>query len=137
MCKLAKVAPIFQSETWLLCNNCRPISLLSNIGEIIEKLIHLRLNLFLETRNCCYPFQFGFRFNFSTINALMSTIENTQNQLNDGKYSAGVFADLKKVFDIVGHNILLKKLDYHGVRGIANEWFCIIPRKQETIRFNW
>ena len=32
-------------------------------------------------------------------------------QLEDGKYSAGVFIDLKKVFDTVDYNILLKKLD--------------------------
>ena len=112
MCKIAKVVPIFKSETRLLCNNYRPISLLSNIGKIIEKLIHLRLNLFLETRNCYYPFQFGFRLNFSTNNALMSIAENIQTQLDDGKYSAGVFVDLKKAFDTVDHNILLKKLDY-------------------------
>ena len=55
----------------LLCNNCRPISLLSNIGKIIEKLIHLRLSLFLETHICYYLFQFGFRLNFSTNNALL------------------------------------------------------------------
>ena len=124
ICKIAKVVPIFKSETRLLCNNYRPISLLSNIGKIIEKLIHLRLNLFLETRNCYYPFQFGFRLNFSTNNALMSIVENIQTQLDDGKYSAGVFVDLKKAFDTVDHNILLKKLDYYGVRGIANEWFA-------------
>ena len=32
----------------LSCNNYTPISLLSNIGKIIEKLIHNRLNHFLE-----------------------------------------------------------------------------------------
>ena len=96
MCKIAKVVPIFKSETRLLCNNYRPVSLLSNIGKIIEKLIHLRLNLFLETRNCYYPFQIGFRLNFSTNNALMSIGENIQTQLGDGKYSVGVFVDLKK-----------------------------------------
>ena len=91
---------------------------------ILEKLIHLRLNFFLETRNCYYPFQFGFRLDFSTNNALISIVENTQTQLDDGKYSAGVFVDLKKASDTVDHNILLKKLDYYGVRGIANEWFA-------------
>ena len=88
MCKIAKIVPIFQSKTRLLCNNYRPISLLCNIGKIIEKLIHLRLNLFLETRNCYYLFRFGFRLNFSTNNALMSIIENIQTQFDDGKYSS-------------------------------------------------
>ena len=54
----------------------------------------------------------------------MSTVENIQTLLDDGKYSAGVFVDLKKAFDTVDHNILLKKLDYYGVRGIANEWLA-------------
>ena len=123
MCKIAKVVLIFKSEARLLCNNYRPISLLSNIGKIIEKLIHLRLGLFLETRNCYYLFQFGFRLNFSTNNALMSIAENIQTQLDDGKYSAGVFVDFKKAFDTVDHNILLNKLDYYGVNRIPNEWF--------------
>ena len=70
MCKIAKVAPIFKSQTRLLCNNYRPMSLLPNTGKIIEKLIHLTLNLFLETCNCYYSFQFGFRLNFSTNNSL-------------------------------------------------------------------
>ena len=59
----------------------------------------------------------------------MSIVENIQIQLDDGKYSAGVFVDLKKAFDTVDHNILLKKLDYYGVRGIANEWFASYLKK--------
>ena len=35
-----------------------------------------------------------------------------------------LIVDLKKTFDTVDHNILLKKLDYFGVRGIENEWFA-------------
>ena len=96
MCKIAKVIPIFKSETRLLCNNYRPISLLSNTGKIIEELIYLRLDLFLGTRNCYYPLQFGFRLNFSTNNDLMSIVDFIQTQLDDGKYPAGVFVDLKK-----------------------------------------
>ena len=38
----------------------------------------------------------------------MSIVENIQTQLDDGKYSAGVFVDLKKAFDTIDHNILLK-----------------------------
>ena len=58
--KIAEVIPIFKSESRVACNNYRPISLLSNIGKIIEKLMHKCLYSFLESQNCFYPAQFGF-----------------------------------------------------------------------------
>ena len=54
----------------------------------------------------------------------MSIVEDIQTQLDDGKYSAGVFVEFKKAFDTVDHNIILKKVDYYDVTGIANEWFA-------------
>ena len=80
---MAKVAAIFKSETRLLWNNYRPISLLSSIGKIIEKWMHERLDFFLEQYNCYYPFQFGFRLNYSTNSALMSIVENIQIELDN------------------------------------------------------
>ena len=99
MCKVAKVVPIFKSETRSLCSNYRRISLLSNIGKIIENLMHQRLNFFLEQYSCYYPFQFGFRLNDSTNSALMSVVENIQIQLNNSEFAAGVFVDLRKAFE--------------------------------------
>ena len=132
ICKVAKVVPIFKSETRLLCNNYRPISLLSNIGKIIEKLMHKRLNFFLEQYNCYYPFQFGFRLNYSTNSTLMSIVENIQTQLDNGEFAAGVFVDLRKAFDTVDHRILIQKLEHYGVRGISKKWFSsyLTNRKQ-------
>ena len=51
ICKLAQVIPIFKNDSRLLFTNYRPISLLSNISKIFEKVIHSRLNLFLEQHN--------------------------------------------------------------------------------------
>ena len=50
-------------------------------------------------------------------------LEKIQTQLTDVKYSSGVFFDLRKAFDTVNHDILLKTLHYYSVRGIVNEWF--------------
>ena len=122
--KIVKAIPIFKSESIVARNNYRLISFLSNIGKIIEKLMYKRLRSFLETQNYFYPAQFGFRLNVSTNNALMSINENIQTQLDESKYCTRVFVDLKKALDAVDHNILLRKLDYYDIRGIANEWFC-------------
>ena len=74
-----------------MCNNYRSILLLSNISKIIEKLLHRRLNDFLEQDKCFYKFRFGFRINFCTNNVFMSIIENIQTRLDDGKFVVGVF----------------------------------------------
>ena len=93
------------------------------MSKIFEKVIHCRLNLFLEQNNCLYPFQFGFRLNYSTNNALMAIEESIQKQLDAGNCTAGVFFDLKKAFDTVDHNILLEKLGYYGIGEVAKNWF--------------
>ena len=94
-------------------------------------MLHKCLYSFLETQNCFYPAQLGFQLSVSTNNTLMSIIENTQTQLDEGKYCVGVSVDLKKAFDTIDHNILVRKLDCYGIRGIANKWFCSYLKKRK------
>ena len=44
--------------------------------------------------------------------------------LDKGDYACSVFLDFAKAFDMVNHDILLKKLQNYGIRGIANKWFA-------------
>ena len=118
--KNAKVISVFNSELWVLWNNYRPRSLTSNISKLITKLMHKQLYSFLEQQNYFYDAQFGFHLSLWTNNALMSITENNQSKLDQKKFWAGVFVDLKKAFDRVDHEILLKKTVHYRIRSIAN-----------------
>ena len=52
--KTAKVVPVFKKDSKLDYSNYRPISLLSNIEKIFEKLIYKRLYTFLNNNNVIY-----------------------------------------------------------------------------------
>ena len=133
--KIAKVNPIFKDKgDPLLFENYRPISLLSNINKIFEKLAYKRLNSFLTKYNCIYDLQFGFRAKHSTDHALISLTEMVREALDSRKFSCGIFVDLQKAFDTVDHGILLSKMDYYGIRGLANNWFrsYLTDRQQFT-----
>ena len=62
----ANVIPLFRKDDHTSCNNYRPISLLTNIGKIIERLIHNRLMTFLNANDVLYERQLGFKHNHST-----------------------------------------------------------------------
>ena len=122
--KISKVIPIYkEKDSNLLSSNYRPISLLSNINKIFEKIMHNRLYEFLEMNNSIYKNQFGFRKSHSTTHALIDLTEDIREALDNNKFACGVFIDLQKAFDTVDHEILLKKLEHYGIRGIANDWF--------------
>ena len=98
--KVAKVIPVFKKGNQQERNNCRPLSLLSNITKLIEKLLHNRFYNFLNQNKCLFKYQFGFRNHHSTNHALINITEKIQKALDDGKFACGVFLDFqKKTFD--------------------------------------
>ena len=38
-------------------------------------------------------------------------------------FTLAVLCDLSKAFDVISHDILLKKIEYYGLRGMSNVWF--------------
>ena len=50
-------------------------------------------------------------------------VEKVQKAIDSKNYSGGIFIDLCKAFDTVDHHVLLDKLEYYGIRGIAHGWF--------------
>ena len=104
--KTAKVVPAFKKDSKLEHSNYCPMSLLSNIEKILEKLIYKRLYTFLNNNNIIYNLQLGFRQQYSTSHALIDITENIRKGLDDGSIACGVFVDIQKASDIVDHQIL-------------------------------
>ena len=136
--KISKVIPIFKEKGCASeCSNYRPISLLSNINKIFEKLMHQRLYSFLSVNKCIYDLQFGFRNQHSTNHALIDLTEDIRETLDNSLFAVGIFIDLQKAFDTVDHKILLSKLDHYGIRGIANDWFrSYLTNRQQYVFVN-
>jgi hypothetical protein len=121
--KTAKVIPIHKNGARDKIENYRPISLLSNISKIFEKLMYSRLYNYLCHFNMLYNKQFGFRKGRSTIDALISSVNMIRGETGSKNYVIGIFFDLSKAFDTVNHMILLSKLEFYGIRGEVFAWF--------------
>ena len=73
----------------------------------------------------------------STSMAIMELVENITNAMDNGKFTIGVFIDLKKAFDTVDHNILVTKLDHYGIRGVAKKWLSsYLENRKQYVCFN-
>ena len=109
--KIAKVTPLFKGGSKQDPNSYRPIALLPCIGKVFERIISTRLLSFLEKYDILSEHQFGFRKHYSTNHALVSIVEHIKQNLDNNKFTCGVFVDLEKAFNTVNHEILIKNLN--------------------------
>lgn len=133
--KLARVTPIFKGGSPDSPSNYRPISIISIISKLIEKLTYTRLISFIDRNSILSNTQFGFRNRHSTSHAITNIHERILENINNDKHTATIYLDLSKAFDCVNHNILLSKLSFYGIRGVALDFFrsYLSNRKQFTI----
>ena len=133
--KVARVTPVFKDGDPTQLGNYRPISVLSALSKVFERVIQTRLLGFLGRRGSILASQYGFRRGHSTFMAIMDMVENIRQAWESGRHCLGVFIDFRKAFDTVDHSILIDKLEHLGVRGLPLELIrsYLTNRKQYVV----
>ena len=121
--KLTKVVPLFKSGKSEIVGNYRPISLLMTISKVLEKVVYNRVYRFLTETGQIYECQYGFRSHHSCKHTIGQLVAHVIKNLELRKDTISIFLDLSKAFDSLQHDIILKKMERYGLRGIALSWF--------------
>ena len=122
--KCARVVPLYKgsgSVNDIL--NYRPISILPGLSTILEKHVYSTLNDYLSCNNLILENQSGFRKTHSCQTALITLTDDLINNIDDDFLNGVLLLDLSKAFDIVHHEILLKKMSIYNLSDTFITWF--------------
>ena len=100
----------------------RPISLISCLGKLMEKMVQARLSWWLETYSLLPDNQCGFRPGRSTIDILLQLEHGIFKGFRENKVTVVIFFDITKAFDKASHVAILFKLCIMGLRGKSLRW---------------
>ena len=91
-----------------------------------------RLSKYLAKNDILFKKQFGFQKKHSTEHAVLELVNNICTSFDKNEFTLGVFLDLSKAFDTVNHDILIKKINYLGIRNKTLLWLkdYLTNRKQ-------
>ena len=134
--KQARVIPIFKAGDKEDPGNYRPISILPTLSKIIEKHIAKQCIDYLEQFSLLHREQSGFRKSHSCHTALIKLTDTLYKELDNGNLTGIVFIDFKKAFDLVDHDILLKKLQIYNFDKYTTKWFkSYLTARSQKVQF--
>ena len=118
--KVARIKPLHKGGDKTDSNNYRGISILPTINKVWERVIYDKIENYLEKYDLFDELQYGFRKGRGTQEAICKLMTLISTAINSRELAVVVFVDVSKAFDTVNHEVLLKKLEWIGMRGKIN-----------------
>ncbi|XP_055856032.1 uncharacterized protein LOC129919203 [Episyrphus balteatus] len=109
--KHAKIIPIPKpGKPAKLATSYRPISLLSCLSKILEKVLKNKILKIVDEKNILPNEQFGFRMFHSTSHQVLRVCDHVRKNRNLGKSTGLILLDIEKAFDTVWHDGIVHKM---------------------------
>ena len=119
--KVGKVIAVHKKGSRSDIKNYRPITMLTALSKIFERLMFNRLYEYLETNSLLHNSQFGFRKGKSTQNAILKFVDGIHRYQESNLIPIGICYDLSRAFDSLSHELLIHKMKQLGIQ--CTEWF--------------
>ena len=124
--KTALVSPLLKKPGLDInvLKNYRPVSNLSFVSKLIEKIVLSQLSEHLSVNKLFSMYQSAYRPGHSTETALLKVFNDLLMSMDEGKVSLLTLLDLSAAFDTIDHEILISRLEHvYGISGSARSWF--------------
>ncbi len=110
--KDAYVVPILKSLNLDqdVLKNYRPVSLLSFVSKLTERVVHRRISDHLQKNNLMNPSQYGYKKHHSCETLLLKLVEDILIAVDNNSGVIVLLIDLSAAFDTVDHSVLLSIL---------------------------
>ena len=135
--KKSLVLPVYKKDDKTIASNYRPISLLSNVAKVMERIVFKKIHNYLVSNNLFYKYQSGFLPGHSTTYQLVDIFHHICQSLDAKQHSCMVFCDISKAFDRVWHKGLLFKLRQYGIDDGVLAWInSYLSNRQQRVVIN-
>ena len=136
--KLARVSPVYKGKGDKKDKgNYRPISVICHIGKVFEIQVHNQLLQYFQENNYINIDQSAYLKYHNTQTALHRVTDDWIDNMCHKLFTGICSLDIKKCFDTIDHEILLRKLEYYGLHNNELSWFkSYLYNRSQIVRCN-
>ena len=120
--KKIKVIPLHKNGDTLDPKNYRPVAIIPILSKVLERVMFNQIIKYLSENNLLHPNHHSYRQHHNTTTALIQMYDTWITAVDAGELAGVCLLDMSAAFDLVDHDLLLKKLRLYGFKEDAISW---------------